>query len=378
MTRAMIAGAGIAHFGRFPDKPLTKLGSEAVLSALADCGVPRAAIQAAYVGTQWGGSMIGERIMRNVGLPSIPVVNVENACSSGSTALHLAVAAVAAGQYELVLVVGADKLSHSSGTLPRHADDYEGTMGLSPPALYAMRAGRYMHDHQVSADDLALVTVKNRRHAVHNEHALFRSEVSVEDVAHSRPVASPLTLLHCCARSDGAAAVIVASPAAAGRFGRKPVRILASYLCSGRYMPGYRDMTRPEISERGAVQAYEIAGLGPQDIDLAEVHDAFSIAEVLYYEALGLCERGAGVDFLRRGETAIGGRIPVNPSGGLMAKGHPPGATGIAQVVESVIQIRGEAGARQIDKARIGLTHCTGGGVSGLDHGACTIHILGA
>lgn len=370
MTQPIIIGAALAHFGRFPDKPLTDLGTEAVRAALADAGVARQAIDAVYVGTQWGGSMIGQRIMRNVGLPAIPVMNVENACSSGSTALHLACTALKAGTHETVLVLGVDKLSQASGTLPRHGEDYDGTMGLSPPALYAMRARRYMHEHKVDIRDIALVCVKNRRHALHNPHALFRSEITVDEVSNARLVADPLTLLHCCARSDGAAAVIVT------RAKRPGIRILASDLCSGRYKPGFRDMTVPEITVRGAKRAYEAAGLGPKDIDIAEVHDAFSIAEILYYEALGFCAHGEGVPLLRSGATALGGRIPVNVSGGLMAKGHPPGATGIAQIVEIVWQLQGRAGARQVQDAKVGLTHCTGGGVSGLDHGACTIHIL--
>lgn len=376
MSDVVIIGAGMAPFGRFPEKPLTDLGVSAVRAALADAGIARSSIDAAFVGTQWGGSMIGQRIMRQCGLPAIPVVNVENACSSGSTALHLATMAVRTGVHETVLVAGLDKLSHTGGTLPRHSDDFEGSLGLSPPALYAMRAQRYLHDHKAHIRDVALVCVKNRRHAVVNAHALFRSEITVDEVMASRPVADPFTLLHCCARSDGAASVIVTSATHARAAGLKPIHILASDLCSGRYMPGFRDITSPEITVRGAGQAYAAAGVGPKDIDFAEVHDAFSIAEVLYYEALGFCARGEGLALLKSGATTLGGSIPVNTSGGLMAKGHPPGATGVAQVVEAVEQLRGRAGARQVEGAKIGLTHCTGGGVSGLDHGACTIHIL--
>lgn len=376
MTGASIVAAGMTPFGRDPKRPLTALGTQAVLAALADGGVPRSAIQAAYVGTQWGGSMIGQRVMREAGLLGIPILNVENACSSGSSGLREAVIAIRAGVYDCVLVLGCDKLSHASGTLQRHPDDYDGSLGLSPPALYAMRAQRYLHDRGATPADLAMVAVKNRRHALDNAKALFRSEVTLEQVLASRPVAEPLTLLQCCARSDGAAAVIVAREGMAGRPGRAPVSIRASQLCSGRYYPGFRDMTRPEITQRGAAEAYEQAGIGPEDVHCAEVHDAFTVAEVLYYEALGFCPDGEGAAFIRSGASAIGGRLPVNTSGGLLAKGHPPGATGIAQVVEAVTQLRGEAGNRQVDGAKVALTHCTGGGVAGLDHGACTIHIL--
>lgn len=376
MTDAYVIGIGMVDFGRFPQKPLSLMGAEAVLAALKDANVDRKYIGAAYVGTQWGGSMIGQRVMTHVGLPEIPLTNIENACSSGSTATHHAINAVRERRFDCILVLGADKLSHKKGALTRHDDDYDGQMGLSPPALYAMRAQRYMYDYQATLADLALVTVKNRKHAVHNEHALFRKEVTVEEVVESRKIADPLTLLNCCARSDGAAALIIGSQEFAKKAATKPIIVLASDLCTGRYMPGFRDMTAPEISYRGASQAYEAAGVGPEDIDFAEVHDAFTIAEVLYYEALGFCKKGGGISFLKSGATTLGGKTPVNVSGGLMAKGHPPGATGTAQIVEAVTQLRNTAGKRQVEGARIGLTHCTGGGVSGLDHGACTIHVL--
>jgi benzoylsuccinyl-CoA thiolase BbsB subunit len=284
--------------------------------------------------------------------------------------------AVAAGIHEAVLVVGADKLSAQSGPLPRHPEDFDGSLGMSPPALYATRARRYMHEHGATPEDLARVCVKNRLHAVHNEHAYFRSALTVAEVLESRMVSDPLTLLQCCARADGAAAVVVAGEALARQSRHAPIRILASQLCSGRYRGDFRDMTSPEISVRCATQAYAEAGVKPDGIHFAEVHDAFSVAELLYYEALGFCGRGEGKLLIRDGSTALGGRIPVNVSGGLMAKGHPPGATGIAQVYEAVSQLRGLAGKRQLKGATTALTHCTGGGVSGLDHGACTIHIL--
>lgn len=308
----------------------------------------------------------------------MPIVNVENACSSGSTALHLAKWAVATGQHDAVLVIGADKLSTRTGPLPRHPEDFDGLLGMSPPAVYATRARRYMHEYGATSEDLAYVCVKNRRHALSNEKAMFRAETSIEQVLSSRLVADPLTLLQCCARADGAAAVVVANAEWARKSVRAPARILASQLCSGKYRGDFRDLTLPEITLRCAEMAYAEAGLKPEQIDLAEVHDAFSIAELLYYEALGFCKPGEAKYLLREGMTAVGGEIPVNPSGGLIAKGHPPGATGIAQVVEAVEQLRGTAGTRQVSGSKIALTHCTGGGVSGLDHGACTIHMFSA
>ena len=185
-----------------------------------------------------------------------------------------------------------------------------------------------------------------------------------------------MTLFHCCPTGDGAAAVVICSAEKARQYTTSPVRVLGSEINSGNYMTGYRDMTSPEITVRGAKQLYEEAGIGPEDVDLAEVHDAFAIAELLYYEALGFCARGDAAKLLEDGETSLGGRIPVNPSGGLLAKGHPIGATGVAQIVEIVRQLRGQCGDRQVEGAKVGLTHCTGGGISGLDHGVCSIHLF--
>jgi acetyl-CoA acetyltransferase len=376
LADAFILGAGMVPFGKHAETTLSELGARAALIALADAGIERHRIDAVFVGTQWGGSMVGQRMLKQVGLLGMPITNVENACSSGSTALRLARLSVGAGECEAVLVIGADKLSSQAGPLPRHPEDFDGTLGLSPPALYAMRAKRYLHDHDATPEDLALVCVKNRKHAEHNAHAQYRTPTTVDEVLASRLVADPLTLLQCCARADGAAAVVVGSASLAQRAQRQPVRIAASEQCSGKFRAGFRDMTSPEITVRCAAKAYASAAVTAADVSLAEVHDAFSVAELLYYEALGFCRPGEGKHLIRDGDTALGGRVPVNTSGGLIAKGHPPGATGIAQVFEAVTQLRNEAGARQVPRARLALTHCTGGGVSGLDHGACTIHLL--
>jgi benzoylsuccinyl-CoA thiolase BbsB subunit len=373
-----VVGVGMMPFGKHKDTPLSELAAGAVNAALADAGFSGEELGATYMGTQWGGSMVGQRALKHTGLLGMPIVNVENACSSGSTALHLARMAVVTGVHDAVLVIGADKLSTQAGPLPRHPEDWDGSLGMSPPAVYATRARRYMHEWGATGEDLALVCVKNRRHAVDNRNALFQAETSVAEVLSSRLVADPLTLLQCCARADGAAAAVVASEEWARKAKNAPARILASSLCSGKYRGDFRDMTIPEITLRCAAKAYDEAGVGPEHVDLAEVHDAFSIAELLYYEALGFCKRGEASRLIREGVTAIGGKLPVNPSGGLIAKGHPPGATGVAQVVEAVEQLRGLCGNRQVKGARTALTHCTGGGVSGLDHGACTIHILRA
>jgi acetyl-CoA acetyltransferase len=377
MKGVSVIGVGMIPFGKYPDTNITDLGWPAVKAAIKDASIDARRIQAVYSGTARGGAMVGQRIMGRLGLAGLPIVNVENACSSSSSAMAQGVMAVASGAYEIVLVIGVEKLTKfGGGTLPLDEDDWEVRLGLTMPALYAMRAQRYMHDYGVTLKDVAGVSVKNRKNGALNPDAQMRKEVSVEEVLASRMIADPFTLLQCCPTGDGAAAIILASNAAAKQISSNPIEVRASHLTSGRFMSGFRDMTSPEITVRGARETFEESGLGPEDIDVAEVHDAFSIAELIYYEAFGFCARGEGAALLNSGATSIGGRIPINPSGGLLAKGHPVGATGAAQVVEIVRQLRGQAGARQVEGAKVGMTHATGGGISGFDHGACSIHIF--
>jgi benzoylsuccinyl-CoA thiolase BbsB subunit len=364
-------------FGRYPDRDYTQLAVPAVIGALDDAGASRADIDVTYCGHSYGGMLTGQRILRGLGLTGPPVVNIDNACSSGSSALREAWISIGAGIHDVALVIGVEKLTQfGGGTLPLAAEDWEVSHGMVMPAVYAMRAQRYMQERGATTEDLARVSVKAREHGARNPVAQMRKHVTVEEVLASRPIAEPLTLLQCCPTGDGAAAAIVCAREVAERFSGTPISILASSLHSGRFTPGYRDMATAEITVRTAKEAYEAAGIGPEDLDVVELHDAFTIAELMYYEALQLCAPGDAVDLLRAGETSLNGRIPVNPSGGLLAKGHPIGATGIAQLVEVVRQLQGRCEDRQIDAARVGLIHATGGGISGLDHGACAIHIL--
>jgi benzoylsuccinyl-CoA thiolase BbsB subunit len=377
MNGVSVIGVGMIPFGKYPDKNITDLGWPAVKAAIKDAGIDGKRIDAVYSGTSRGGAMMGQRIMGRIGLAGLPIINVENACSSSSSAFAQGVLAVGSGAYDVVLVIGVEKLTkYGGGTLPMDEDDWEIHLGLNMPALYAMRAQRYMHEYGLTPEQLAGVSVKNRKNGALNADAQMRKPVTVDEVLGSRMVADPFTLLQCCPTGDGAAAIVLASTKLAKQVRPDPVEVRASHVTSGRYMTGFRDMTSPEITVRGAKETFEEAGLGPQDIDVAEVHDAFSIAELLYYEAFGFCPRGEAAQMLTSGATSIGGRIPVNPSGGLLAKGHPVGATGAAQIVEIVRQLRGEAGARQVHGAKVGLTHATGGGISGFDHGACSIHIF--
>ncbi|MDB5405254.1 MAG: propanoyl-CoA acyltransferase [Rhodospirillales bacterium] len=377
MRGVSVVGVGMIPFGKYTEKTLADLGWPAVKAAIADAGIEPRRIEAAYCGTALGGMMAGQRILGRIGLTGIPVANIENACSSSSTALRQGVMAIRSGEYDVVLVIGVEKLTKfGGGTLPLEEEDWEVSQGLVMPALYAMRARRYMHEFGLTSAQLAKVSVKNRSHGALNPDAQMRTPVSSEEVLASRLIADPFTLLQCCPTGDGAAAIILCAASIAKEFRSEAIRIRASDLTSGKYVSGFRDMTVPEITVRGAREAYEEAGLGPEDVDVAEVHDAFTIAELLYYEAFGFCAHGDAGAFLESGATSLGGSIVVNPSGGLLAKGHPIGATGAAQAVEIVRQLRGEAGARQVEGARVGLTHATGGGISGFDHGACSIHIF--
>ena len=378
MRDVSVIGAGMVRFAKQPASTLAEIAWPAVKQAIDDSGVAKSDIEAAWCGTALGGMMSGQRILKAIGLTGLPIVNVENACSSSSSAFREAWVAVAAGLYDIALVIGVEKLTKfGGGTLPLETEDFEVAHGMVMPALYGMRAKRYMHDFGLTREQLANVAVKAHDHGALNEDAQYRNRITVDEVMAARPIADPFTLLHCCPSGDGAAALVIAADSVAARYTARPVRVLASELASGKYLTGFRDMTTPEITVRGAGEAYEMAGLGPGDIDVAEVHDAFTIAELLYYEALGFCERGDAARLLENGETSLGGRIPVNPSGGLLSKGHPIGATGAAQMVEIVRQLRGECGTRQVEGAKVGLTHCTGGGISGFDHGACSIHIFG-
>jgi len=380
MNRIYATGVAMTSFSRHA-ATMQDLSQEAVLGAVADAGLELPEIEAIYACNVFGGMALGQVVLRDLDLPGLPIYNVENACASGATGVHLACHALAAGACETVLVFGVEKLTAlGGGAIPLQRNDYMTELyaraGLALPAVYAMRATRYLHEFGVDAQALGQVAVKNRRHGALNPLAQTRSAVSIDEVMNSRMVFDPLTLLQCCPSAvDGAAAIVLSTkkPVAHPR----PVRVLASSIQSGRLETGCDDILAAEITARAARRAYAEAGVEPKDLDLIELHDAFSIAELVYYEALGLCGRGEAHELLRSGATSLGGRIPVNPSGGLLAKGHPLGATGVAQMVEAVWQLQGRAGDRQVQDAELALTQCTGGGIAGVDHAASAVHVLG-
>jgi benzoylsuccinyl-CoA thiolase BbsB subunit len=377
MREVCVIGTGLIPFDKYPDKTLAEIGWPAVKQALLEAELPPRSIDAVYCGCALGGMLSGQRVMKSLGITGMPIINVENACSSSSSALAAAWTAVASGQKDVVVVIGVEKLTKfGGGTLPLEREDWEVNQGMVMPALYAMRARRYMHEYGLTREQLAQVSVKAHDHGALNPNAQIRKRVTLEEVMASRPVADPFTLWHCCPTGDGAAALVIAAGEVARKTRGNAVRITASEVTSGIYTNGYRDMTWAELTARGAREAYEMAGVGPEDIDVAEIHDAFTIAELMYYEAFGFCERGGAYALLSSGKTSLGGDIVVNPSGGLLSRGHPVGATGAAQAVEIVRQLEGRAGEHQVNGAKVGIAHATGGGIAGLDHGACSIHIF--
>jgi acetyl-CoA acetyltransferase len=377
VSDVFVLGTGMIPFGKYPEKTLGELGWPALREAMLEADVRGADVDAVYCGTALGGMLAGQRVAKALGLSGMPIINVENACSSSSSALAQAWMAVKSGACDVVAVIGVEKLTKfGGGTLPLEREDWEVNHGMVMPALYAMRAVRYMHDFVLTDRQLAQVSLKAHDHGALNPNAQIRKRVTLEEVMNARLVAEPFTLWHCCPTGDGAAALIIGSAAAARKSGKGKVRISASEVTSGKYTNGFRDMTYPELTVRGAHEAYEMAGVGPDDVDVAEIHDAFTIAELMYYEAFGFCERGGAYELLDSGATSLGGRVPVNPSGGLLSRGHPVGATGAVQAVEIVRQLEGRIGAHQVEGAKVGITHATGGGVSGFDHGACSIHVF--
>ena len=404
---AVLAGAGMTRFGKHLDTGLKALGAEAVAAALDDAGLEPGDLEAAFVGNAAAGlitgqeSIRGQVILRSMGIGRLPVVNVENACASASTALHQACAMVTAGLYDVVLALGVEKLYHAdkkrtfsafSGAVDveamqqileglRKSAEQGGARQASSGAgekrsmfmdIYALAARAHMKQYGTTVEQFAAVAAKNSYHGSLNPRAQFREELTVEEVLAAPMIAEPLTRPMCSPIGDGAAAIVVVSPARARRLGiARPVHVVASVLHSG-WDHGGDEAGTVDLCSR---EAYEQAGIGPEDLDVVEVHDASAPAEILAYESLGLSPKGEGGKLVESGATKLGGRVPVNPSGGLLRKGHPVGATGIAQIVELSEQLQGRSGPRQVAGARVALAQ-NGGGNIGIDAAAMCVTVL--
>jgi acetyl-CoA acetyltransferase len=372
-----VLGTGLAKFGKRENLWLEELGREAGEAAFSDCNLARTGIGSAFCGHAFGGRVVGQRVLAQLGMSGIPTINVENACTTGATAFHLAFQAVAHGEVELALVLGLDQMA--SGLIDATRSDFEGALGRTLPGKYATRASRYMALHDLTRDDLADVVVKNRALGALNPITHFQEAVTRDQVLGSRMIAEPLTLFQCCPSVDGAAAALVGTRKFAEQIGKPLVRVLASALGAGKYLSS-SDGKSPddELVRATGKKAYEMAGSGPRDIQVAEVHDAFSIGEVLAYDNLGFCEPGDAAKLIRERKTWLGGILPVNTSGGLLSRGHPLGATGLAQIVEITQQLREQAGARQVKpRPKLGLAQCTGGAMPVVGTASCCVHILG-
>lgn len=388
MRKVVVAGVGMTPFGKFLERNLKSLSEQAVAAALADAGVGADAVQCVYFGNAAAGVVDGQEMiraqasLRHTGLAGKPMFNVENACASSSTALHLAWLSVASGQHETALVVGTEKLSHedkavSFGAFTRAVDqdeplpcDVTRGSGSIFMDLYAAKTRKWMAQTGAQPADFARVCVKSRRAGALNPLAQFRKETTVEDVLASRMVSDPLTLFMCSSIGDGSAALFLCSEDYARRLDVRPVYLRASAIVSSTGEPGAE-----LVAIRAARAAYEQSGIGPADIHVAEVHDASAPAELIHYENLGLCAPGDAPALIRSGATDLGGRISVNPSGGLMSRGHPLGATGAAQIVELTQQLRGQAGARQRPGAQVALAENNGGNMAG-DSAVAVVTIL--
>lgn len=407
---AYVVGVGMTPFGRHVDRTVRSLTAEAVAAALQDANASASDVEVVFFGNVGQGAIEGQHAVRGqialaaAGIEGVPIINVENACASSSTALSLAFSQVSQGAVEVALVVGAEKMAVPERERVAaifdgcwdvaHAEEYSAAMGsmgrgMIPEAsrslpkaasvfmeIYAGMARWHMETFGTTAEQIAIASSKNHAHSAWNPLSQFRNAFSVEEVLGGRPVAWPLTVPMCAPVSDGAAAILVCSPRALKRLAHnRAVRILSSVGRSGRDRPvgDYRQ----HVSHLAAVAAYEQAGVDPKDISVAEVHDATSFAEILQTENLMFCGFGEGGRLAQSGATSIGGRIPVNPSGGLVSKGHPIGATGAAQIFELVTQLRGEAGRRQVEGARLAVAE-NGGGFRTVEEAAVCITVLEA
>ena len=378
MMDAYVIGVDMIKFGRFPEKSVPQLGAEAALLALDDCGLAIQDMQALYCGNLLqANATVGQRVLHEIGQTGIPVVNVSNACATGATAFREAWISLQAGLYDLVLAVGVEQMGKGllgggrSKGIPKEGLVGSGTM----PSVFAEAGMEHARKYGTSFEQFAKVSVKNHHHSTMNPKARYQIETPLDEVMGAEMISYPNTKLMCSVNVDGAAAAVIATERKARELGLmgRAVKVRASALTSDRWQE--RDLVMPDVNtctRDAAAIAYEMAGLGPEDIDLVELHDCFATAEILHYENLGLCGEGEAGRMIDEGEVALGGRIPVNVSGGLLSKGHPLGATGIANIYEVSTHLRGEAGKRQVQGARIGLTHVIGLG------SACGIHILEA
>ncbi|ABK78390.1 acetyl-CoA acetyltransferase [Cenarchaeum symbiosum A] len=381
MEQVCVLGAGSTKYGKLEDS-ISDITVQASVDAIDSAGIEPREIGAGYISNVFGVAdkqvHLGPVIMSNLGIPERPSLSIESACGSGSASFREAFANVAAGFYDAVLVAGTEKVTHTgtewTTTYFSYCSDffYEGQAGASFPGLFASMARAYLNEFKATEEDFARVAVKNHENGLLNPKAHLQKKITIDDVMASAVVASPLKLYDCCPFSDGASSVILCSEKFAKEHGGEYIRVTGSGRGgSSAALQGREQMTTIPSTRIAAEQAYKMAGVGPKDIDFAEVHDCFTIAEIVDTEDLGFFEKGKGVAAVREDATSRGGEIPINPSGGLKSKGHPIGATGVGQVVEVYDQLTGKAGQRTVKGATTGLTHNFGA-----TGASCAVHIF--
>ena len=376
MSDVYVIGVDMIKFGRFPERTVPNLGAEAALMALDDAGLTIEDMQALYCGNLGqANAMVGQRILQEIGQTGMPVVNCSNACATGATAFREAWTSIKAGLFDVVLAVGVEQMGKGllGGTGAGKGIPKEGLLGSGTmPAVFAEAGMEHSRKYGTTFEQFAKISVKNHHHSTMNPKAMYQIETPLEEVMNAEMISYPNSKLMCSVNVDGSAAAVLVSEKKAKELGMaRAVKVRASALTSDPYQE--RDLVMPDVNtctRKAAKEAYEMAGVGPEDIDLVELHDCFATAEMLHYENLGLCEDGEAGKMIDEGEVALGGKVPVNVSGGLLSKGHPLGATGIANIYEVCTHLRGEAGERQVEGAKLGLTHVIGLG------SACGIHIL--
>ncbi len=396
MREVAVIGVSMIKFGRYPDKDVSQLAAQAGHEALKDAGLEMKTIESLYSGNLYQTSGSGQRILQQMGQTGIPVVNVANACATGSTAFREAYFAIASGAFDIVMAVGSEQMGKQGllGSRGDPATSLEGRVGsYMMPAVFGMAGMEHAKKYGTQQEHFAMASVKNHFHSTQNPLAQYQKESPLDEVMNGRVIAYPNTLLMCCPTGDGAAAAILCSMDKARQYTTQPIKVAASVLTSDPYTD--RDLTLPDINtltRNAAAIAYKQAGIGPEDLSQVELHDCFATAELLHYENLGLCEEGMAGKHVASGAPWIGNKIPtkyqediapfqdksytpktktvVNASGGLLSKGHPLGATGVANIAEIVWHLRGQAGNRQVEGSKIGMAHVIGLG------SACTLNIL--
>lgn len=376
MADVYVVGIDMIRFGRYPERTVVQLAADAALLALDDCGIGIRDVQALFSGNI-GETMTGQRTLQLIGQTGIPVVNCTNACATGATAFREGWTAIKAGLFDTVLCIGVEKMAPGMIVKKKVGNEplpVEGLIGSETmPGVFSMVGLEHSRKYGTTLEQFAKVSVKNHHHSTFNPKSMYQKETPLEEVMNSEMIAYPNTKLMCSVNVDGAAAAVLMSEKRARERGLKgrAVRVRASALASDAWSERNQVMQDVNtVSRQAASSAFEMAGLGPEELSLVELHDCFATAEIVHYENLGLCADGEGGRLIDSGETALGGRVPVNVSGGLLSKGHPLGATGIANIYEVAAHLRGEAGRRQVQGARIGLTHVVGLG------SACAVHIL--